>query len=84
MRVEMDLRNFPRFRIMEYLVEAGGQLTAEYAVSGTSWTAELIAMDPINVGLIKVRRDMLVIDGDDSAVPDIEAFMRRKTMRGGG
>jgi hypothetical protein len=83
-RVELELRNMPGYRIMEYLVEAGGEPTGELAVSGAGWSAYLEAIEPALVGALRIPRDRLVISGHDSAVERISAFMRRKAMRGGG
>ncbi len=84
MRVEMELRNLPLDRVMGYLVEAGGQLTGTRAVHGPGWSAELIEMEPAQVGVIRVPRDLLVIEGQPDAVEPLHALMRRRTMRGGG
>jgi hypothetical protein len=83
-RVEMELRNLPRFRIMEYLIQAGGSASTEVSVAGPGWRAQLEAMAPAYVGKLQVQRDMLIIEGDDAVVMGIYAFMRQKTMRGGG
>ena len=84
-RYEMELRNLPRFRIMEYLTEAGGVPSGELAVAGQGWQAELVEMEPVQIGVMSIRRDMLVIEGSDGdEVTSVHAFMRQKTMRGGG
>jgi hypothetical protein len=81
----MELRNLPRFRIMEYLQAAGGVPCGEMAVDGGAWIARLEEMVPAVLGRLQVRRDMLIIEGDDeAAVEAVQAFMRQKTMRGGG
>ncbi len=84
MRVELELRNLPGSRILDYLVEAGGEPTGDLTVSGGGWSACLEPMEPAVVGAMRIPRDRLVIVGDDSAVERISAFMRRQTMRGGG
>ena len=85
MRIEMELRNVPRFRVMEYLMEAGGEQMNETGVKGKNWAAWLEEMEPARVGALSVRRDMLIIEGaDEAAVSRVHAFMRQKTMRGGG
>ena len=84
MHVELELRNVPGFRIMEYLAEAGGEPTGDLTVSGEGWSAFLEPIEPAVVGAMRIPRDRLVIVGDDSAVERISAFMRRQTMRGGG
>lgn len=85
MRLEFELRNLPLHRLMEYLVQAGGTATGERAVTGEKWRAELIVMEP---ALVKpstwIRRDLLVIEGEDAETQRVGDFMRSKTMRGGG
>lgn len=84
MRVEMELCNLPRERVISYLVEIGGKISDPCAVIGPDWSAKLIKMEPAQVGVIRVPRDLLVIEGDPHIVEPIHAFMRRRTMRGGG
>ena len=83
-RVEYELRNLPRFRMREYWVEAGGRLTGDLSAEGDGWTIRLEPMDPARVGLFEIRRDLLIIEGEEAAVDTMAAFMRNKTMRGGG
>lgn len=84
MRVELELRNMPRQRIMEYLAEAGAIATGERTARAASWTAELIELAPAKLGVMVIPRDVLVIEGEATAVRQVETFMRQKTMRGGG
>lgn len=84
MRVQLELRNLPRARIMAYLVEAGGVTTDLQSVTGSGWSATLQPLPPAQVGSIRVPRDLLVIEGAEQRVRPIHAFMRQKTMRGGG
>jgi molybdopterin synthase sulfur carrier subunit len=85
LRFEFDLRNLPRDRIMGYLAEAGGVQDGHLAVVGQGWQARLEEMPPAKVGRFSVPRDLLIIEGSDAdAVQRVCAFMRHKTMRGGG
>lgn len=86
MRVEFELRNVPRFRVRQYLTEAGGTQTGELTVKGIGWSAELIELEPVIITkIIEIPRDLLVIEGTDEAEFErVTTFMRRKTMRGGG
>ncbi len=84
MHIEMELRNLPRFRIMEYLEEAGGEPDGDLSVKGVRWSASLEEMEPAYVGMIRVPRDKLIIRGEEEIVRQVHALMRRKTMRGGG
>ncbi len=84
MRVEMELRNLPLERVMDYLVQAGGQRQSERCVTGQGWMASLEKMEAAYVGSLRVPRDLLVIEGEPPVVEGVHAFMRRMTMRGGG
>ncbi len=83
-RVEMELCNLPLDRVIGYLVEAGGQLDGNRTVCGEGWSAVLVKMEPARVSVIRVPRDLLVIEGHPDSVERVQAFMRRRTMRGGG
>lgn len=84
MRVELELRNLPRSRVLEYLAEVKGWPAGELAMRGDGWLAWLEPMEPARVGSITVPRDLLVIEGTDAAVESVHALMRSRTMRGGG
>jgi hypothetical protein len=77
MRVEIELRYLPRFRIMDYLTQVGGTVTESLCVSGDGWSAYIEALEPDRVGLVDVPRDRLVIEGDARAVEPVAAFMQR-------
>lgn len=84
-RVEMELRNLNREYIMNYLNEAGGEPDGNLRVKGRDWQAWLEEMEPARILTMTVRRDMLIIESDDEdSLNQVHAFMRRKTMRGGG
>ncbi len=87
MRFELDLRNMPRERVLEYLVEAGGvrRSPAEaLQVDGPNWSAWLDPQPTIYLSVIRIDRDLLIIEGDDEAATRIHNVMRLNTMRGGG
>lgn len=84
-RVELELRNLRREYILNYLREAGSQPDGELRVQGAGWHAWLEEMEPAQLRTIQVPRDKLVIESDDEVTLDrVHAFMRQKTMRGGG
>lgn len=84
-RVEMELRNLKREYIMNYLQEAGGTLSGDLRVSGPDWHAHLEEMEPARIITMIVPRDMLILESENAATLDrVHAFMRQKTMRGGG
>lgn len=84
MRIEMELCNLPLDRLMGYLVEVGGQISEPRVVTGLGWSAILIELEPAQIGVIRVPRDLLIIEGQPNAVEHIHALMRRRTIRGGG
>lgn len=85
-RYEMELRNLPRQRIMQYLGEIGGvrPRADELRVEGEGWSAWLKELPPAQITVMTIRRDMLIIDGDDDATLPVYNHMRQRTMRGGG
>jgi hypothetical protein len=81
MRVEIELRYLPRFRVMDYLNQAGGQTTGILSVEGAGWSASIEALEPDEVGIVKIPRDRLVIEGEDRDVERVQAFMERKVRQ---
>lgn len=81
MRVEMELRHLPRFRIVDFLVQAGGEITGVLSVTGDGWSAYIEALEPDRVGIVDVSRDRLVIQGDARAVERVYAFMQLRADR---
>ena len=80
----MEIRNLPLKRLQEYLIEAGATQTAERHFVADQWQAHIQPMEPAKIVTITVRRDLIVIDGEDGVVQAVYDFMRGKTMRGGG
>jgi len=78
------MRNLPLHRLQEYLVEAGAEQHGERSFVGNGWTAVIEAMAPAQIITMTVRRDLVVIEGSSDAVNRVHAYMRQKTMRGGG
>ncbi len=85
MRVEFELRNLPLARLGEYLVAAGGWLIDARHATGAGWSAVITELESATLGVLRIPRDLLVIEGDDTAaVETVRDVMRRHTMRGGG
>ncbi|NDJ76277.1 MAG: hypothetical protein GYB65_08450 [Chloroflexi bacterium] len=86
MRVEIELRTLPRFRVIDYLVQMGGEVSDILSVQGPDWSATIDAIEPDQVGIVQVPRDRLVIEGDERAVERVAAFItqRVRRMRQGG
>lgn len=81
MRVEIELRILPRFRVMDYLVQAGGAITESLCVKGDGWSASIEALEPDRIGIVAIPRDRLVIEGDERAVERVRAFMQLKVQQ---
>jgi hypothetical protein len=82
MRVEIELRYLPRFRVMDYLAQVGGTVTEMLCVVGDGWEAAIEALEPDQVGIVQVPRDRLVIEGDDpAAVTRVHDFMVGKVRQ---
>ena len=81
LRVELELRVLPRFRVMDYLVQAGGTATESLCVAGEGWSATIEALEPDPFGIVDVPRDRLVIEGDERAVERVRDFMQLKVQQ---
>lgn len=69
---------------MSIVEEAGALRSGERTASAEGWTARLVEMPPAQLGPLRIPRDMLVIEGDEAAIPRVSDFMRRNLIRGGG
>ncbi len=81
MRITIELRLIPRYRVMDYLMQAGGLPVETLSVTGDGWTATIEALEPDRLGLVEVPRDCLVIEGEEAAVERVRAFMQRQVDR---
>ncbi len=83
-RCELDLRNMWRPTLMAYLEQAGGRPIGKWAVEGEGWRAWLQEQPPVVLSVVTIRRDLLIIEGEQEAARRVCRLMREKTMRGGG
>lgn len=81
MRVTIELRLIPRYRVVDYLVQAGGVPVESLSVTGAGWTATIEAREPDLLGMVQVSRDCLVIEGDEAAVERVRVFMQCQVDR---
>lgn len=79
-----DVNSVPEWLVQEYLVELGGQASAQGLVQGDGWRAEFKKIDDFKLGSIKVGRVRLKLSGEDSVLDTILPRLERKLMRGGG
>jgi hypothetical protein len=78
MRVTIELRGLPRFRVMGDLEQVGGRVIELGSVTGADWSASIEALEPDTDGPTELPRDLLVIEGDKPAVERVAAFMRHR------
>lgn len=83
MRVVIEVRHVPRFRVIDYLVQAGGTVTDFLEVAGDGWVAWLEALEPDYLGTVPIARDRLVLEGEPRHVERVSAFMRLHVTRRG-
>ena len=81
MRIEIELRYLPRFRVMNYLTQVGGTITETASVTGEGWWATIEALEPDRIGIVDIPRDRLVIAGEERAVERVASFMQRKVRQ---
>ena len=74
----------PASLIMSIVEEAGALRSGERTAYAEGWTARLVEMPPAQLGPLRIPRDMLIIEGDEAAIPRVSDFMRRNLIRGGG
>lgn len=80
-RVEIELRVLPRFRVLNYLEQLGGTPTEAFSVTGDGWQAAIVALEPDVIGRARIPRDCLVIEGEAVAVERVASFMQRKVQQ---
>lgn len=73
----------PRYRVMDYLIQAGGTPTGFLEVAGEGWAASLEALEPDFLGTVPIARDRLVLEGEPRHVERVSAFMRLRVTRRG-
>lgn len=82
-RVVIEVRHVPRFRVMDLLVQVGGTVTDFLEVTGEGWAAWLEALEPDYLGTVPIARDRLVLEGERRHVERVSAFMRLHVTRHG-
>ncbi|GAB4320792.1 MAG: hypothetical protein Kow0010_00820 [Dehalococcoidia bacterium] len=78
----LEVRNLPAVQIATCLVDELGGAQHDGGVSGDGWTVRFVRGEPAMVGRFRVP--VLFIEVDGPREQEVAAFVRRKTMRGGG
>ena len=78
----LEVRNLKPELIASYLREEFDGDGDDEAVEGEGWRVDLRVGEPAGVGRFRVPVLFLEIEGQREA--EVTAFLRRKTMRGGG
>ena len=82
MLTRIEVRNLDPGLIASYLVDELGGRQSGQVVDGLGWSVHLVRGQPAGVG--KFRIPVLYLDITGSRQSEVAAFLRRKTMRGGG
>lgn len=81
--MRLEVRNLPADRLARYLVEEfAGTDNGEGVVTGDGWRVRFVPGEPVHMRAGTIPVLFIEIDGEREA--DAAAFMRQKTMRGGG
>jgi hypothetical protein len=78
----LEVRNVETDLIAGYLVREMGGVREGDTVRGEGWTVRLVPGESVRLGGIRVPVVFYEVEGEREA--DIAAYLRRKTMRGGG
>lgn len=78
----LEVRNLPLAQLRGYLVDEMGGAADGDTVRGDGWTVRFVPGEPVVTRLSSIP--VLFIEIDGAREEEIAAFMRRKTMRGGG
>lgn len=78
----LEVRNLRPALIAGYLRDELGGTGDDTAVHGEGWRVGLVAGEPAGVGRYHVP--VLFLDVEGAREAEVTAFLRQKTMRGGG
>ncbi len=78
----LEVRNVETALIVGYLVAELGGVQAGDTVAGPGWTVRVVPGEAVRVGSMRVPVVVYEVEGEREA--EVAAFLRRKTMRGGG
>lgn len=78
----LEVRNMPAEQLRCYLVDELAGVADGDAVRGEGWAVRFIPGEPVRLRLMTIAVLFIEIDGEREE--EIAAFMRNKTMRGGG
>lgn len=78
----LEVRNLPAGQIAAYLTAELGGTERDGTVTGDGWSVRFVRGEPAAVGRFRVP--VLFVDIEGAREDEVAAFVRRKTMRGGG
>ena len=78
----LEVRNLPLAQLRGYLVDELAGAVEGDTVRGDGWTVRFVPGDPVATRFATIQ--VLFIEIEGAREDEIAAFMRRKTMRGGG
>ena len=78
----LEVRNLPAGQLRGYLVDELAGVADGETVRGDGWAVRFIHGEPARLRLMTIA--VLFIEIEGARKDEIAAFMRNKTMRGGG
>ncbi len=78
----LEIRNLPADEIRRDLLREVGGVAEGARVAGDGWVVEFVEGEPARLGRMLVPVLFLEVAGEREA--EVAAYLRRRTMRGGG
>jgi hypothetical protein len=78
----LEVRNLPVGQLRGYLIDELAGVADGDTVRGEQWAVRFIQGEPVRLGLTRIA--VLFIEIEGAREVEVAAFMRNKTMRGGG
>ena len=83
-RIEREVRGIPLWQILEYLEALGGRAVGEHAARTDDWNATLEQIEDFQIGSLKVGQVLLVVEGDEGVLAELNLKLDEKLLRAGG
>ncbi len=78
------IKCIPKWLLVEYLEEIGGQSDGESQVSGEGWLVHIEQIDPFQIGSLCVGQVQLTFQGEPQAFDHLMILLEPKIFRAGG
>jgi hypothetical protein len=81
---EQIIRGLPIWLIRDYLLELGGKVSSENAITGHGWRIFLTQMEDYQIGSLKVGQVQMQLESDSNMCEHFYAELCKKMIRAGG